>query len=269
MDVGVETRSFGELLRRFRGAAQLTQMCLAERSGVGAETIRSLESGRRKSPREVTLQSLADALGLTGVERVTFAAAGADRTSVPHELPADVQDFTGRADEVRRLAGLLAAPGMIVITGPAGAGKTALAVHAARKVTFPAGEVFIRGALGPVVPAAGSLLVLDNVESAEQVPKATNGTVVVTSRQPLCEVATGSRILLGALPVPDAVRLLHQLAGASRWMGDPSATLEVVELCAGLPTALRRAAARMVGRPSWSPADLRGWLRTNRTAGTA
>ncbi|TDD49082.1 helix-turn-helix domain-containing protein [Kribbella antibiotica] len=269
MDVGVETRSFGELLRRFRGAAQLTQTRLAERSGVGADTIRSLESGRRKSPREVTLQSLADALGLSRAERVTFAAAGADRTSVPHELPADVQDFTGRADEVRRLVYLLAVPGMIAITGPAGAGKTALAVHAARKVAFPAGEVFRRGALGPVVPAAGSLLVLDDVATTKQVPKATKVTIVVTSRQPVCEVATDRQIVLGALPVEDSVRLLHQLAGADRWQSDPAATQEIVELCGGLPTALRRAAARMVGRPSWSPADLRGWLQINRTAGTA
>jgi transcriptional regulator with XRE-family HTH domain len=268
MNATVQERSFGELLRRFRGAAQLTQAGLAERSGVGTETIRSLESGRRKSPRGATLESLADALGLAGAERATFAAAGQEQSAVPHELPADVQDFTGRADEVRRLAGLLAAPGTIVITGPAGAGKTALAVHAARQVKFPAGEVFVRGS-GPIQPAVGSLVVLDDVTSADQVPKATKGTIVVTSRRPLGEVATEHRIVLAGLPVPDAVRLLHQLAGADRWQRDPAATLEVVELCGGLPTALRQAAARMVGRPSWSPADLRGWLRANRSAGTA
>ncbi|GAB3940777.1 hypothetical protein GCM10029976_058990 [Kribbella albertanoniae] len=262
--------SFGELLRRFRGAAQLTQAGLAERSGVGFETIRSLESGRRKSPREDTLQSLADALGLTGAERAGFvAAAGPNREAVPHELPADVQDFTGRVDEVRRLVGLLAAPGTIVISGPAGSGKTALAVHAARRVTFPAGEIFVNH---PCTAASiripeGGLVVLDNVESPEQVPRATKGTVVVTSRQPLPQV-TANCVELGGLPAPDAVRLLHRIAGPDRWQQDLASTLAVVELCGGMPTALRRAAVRMVGRPSWSPADLHGWLLAGRAAST-
>ncbi len=262
----MQASSFGELLRRFRGAAELTQGGLAERSGVGIETIRSLESGRRKSPRGETLRLLADALGLADGERTRFTgAAGAER-SVPHELPADVQDFTGRADEVRRLVGLLASPGTIVITGRAGIGKTALAVHAARRVTFPNGEIFVsaRSTPKPVRPAEGALLVLDDVQSAKQVPKATTGTVLVTSRQPLDEPV---RVELGALPTADALQLLHQIVGAGRWQQDPAATLEVIELCEGSPAALRRAAARMVGRPSWSPADLRGWLRTKRTAG--
>ncbi|MFB6725176.1 helix-turn-helix domain-containing protein [Kribbella sp. NPDC056345] len=262
--------SFGELLRRFRGAAQLTQASLAERSGVGVETIRSLESGRRKSPRGDTLQSLADALGLTGEDRAGFvaAAAGPNREAVPHELPADVQDFTGRGDEVRRLVGLLAAPGTIVISGPAGSGKTALAVHAARRVTFPAGEIFVNRpctAASIRVPEGG-LVVLDNVESPEQVPRATNGAVVITSRKPL--PAAENCVELGGLPAADAVRLLHRIVGPDRWQQDLTATLEVVELCGGMPTALRRAAARMIGRPSWSPADLRGWLLAGRAAST-
>ncbi|MET7278755.1 helix-turn-helix domain-containing protein [Kribbella sp. NPDC005582] len=263
----MQARSFGELLRRFRGAAELTQGALAERSGVGIETIRSLESGRRKSPRDETLRLLIDALGLAAGERARFtAAAGAERQFVPHELPADVQDFTGRADEVRRLVGLLASPGTVVITGRAGAGKTALAVHAARQVAFPNGEIFVNARMTsqPVRPVEGALLVLDDVQSAKQVPKATTGTVLVTSRQPLDEAV---HIELGALPTADAERLLHQIVGADRWQQDPAATLEVIELCEGSPAALRRAAARMVGRPSWSPADLRGWLRTKRTAG--
>lgn len=262
--------SFGELLRRFRGAAQLTQAGLAELSGVGFETIRSLESGRRKSPRGDTLQLLADALGLAGAERAGFAAAaaGVNRESVPHELPADVQDFTGRADEVRRLVALLAAPGAIVISGPAGSGKTALAVHAARQVAFPAGEIFVNHCRTPgsVRVPEGGLVVLDDVDSPEKVPTATKGTVVVTSRQPL--PAAKNRVELGGLPAPDAVRLLHRIAGPDRWRQDPAATLAVVELCGGMPTALRRAAARMVGRPSWSPADLRGWLQAGRAAST-
>ncbi|MFK4083495.1 helix-turn-helix domain-containing protein [Kribbella sp. NPDC020789] len=261
MGAGAETRSFGELLRRFRGAAQLTQTGLAERSGVGTETIRSLESGRRRSPRGETLQSLAAALGLAGAELAQFTGSASGPGSVPHELPADVQDFTGRADEVRRLVALLAAPGVIVITGPAGIGKTALAVHAARRVTSPAGEIFVDARSSPMPEPVAALVVLDGVESPEQVPKATAGAVVVTSRNPL-NVASSNQIELAGLPAPDAVELLCRLAGAERWRADPGSTHEVVELCKGSPSALRRAAARMVGRPSWSAADLCGWLRS-------
>ncbi len=268
MESSAVEQSFGVVLRRFRGGAQLTQAGLAERSGVGIETIRSLESGRRKLPREETRLSLATALGLAGAEQAMFeaAATGSAGDPVPHELPADVHDFTGRADEVRRLVALLAESGIILITGPAGVGKTALAVHAARRADFPAGEIFVHPRSRAIPAAEGGLVVLDDVESPEQVPRATSGTVVATSRRPLPGFAAERRIELAGLSAPDAVRLLHRLAGTDRWRTDPLATLEVVHLCAGRPAALRRAAARLIGRPSWSPADLCGWLRSSRTA---
>ncbi|MGW1121079.1 BTAD domain-containing putative transcriptional regulator [Streptomyces tanashiensis] len=68
----------------------------------------------------------------------------------PSQLPADVPDFTGRADEVRTLIELLTprpddrGPRMAVVTGMSGVGKTALAVHAARILgdRFPGGQIF-------------------------------------------------------------------------------------------------------------------------------
>jgi transcriptional regulator with XRE-family HTH domain len=256
-------RSFAELLRRFRGEAELTQAALAERAGVGMEAIRSLETGRRRSPRPETVRLLADALGLAGAERAAFVAAS---TQVPHELPADIQDFTGRADEVRRLLQALKSPGVTVVTGPAGSGKTALAVHAARQIGFPGGEFFVnpRGANDRGTAGSWTLVVLDDATAAEQVPTATDATVIVTSREPVEKVAADNRIVLAGMPTPDALRLLQRLAGADRWRRDPAGTLEVIELCEGLPGALRRAAARLVCRPSWSPGDLAGWLHAQR-----
>lgn len=247
--------AFGELLRRFRGEAELTQAALAERSGVGMESIRSLEAGRRRSPRAETVRLLADALGLAGTERAAFTTAA---TQVPRELPADIQDFTGRVDEVRRLVSALKSPGITVITGPAGSGKTALAIHAANQVDFPAGQLFVKA--GRVTAGRGTLVVLDDATDAKQVPSATAAAMIVTSREPLTEVAADNRIVLGGLPTPDALRLLQRIAGVDRWRTDAAATLEVIELCDGRPAALRRAAARLVGRPSWSPVDLAGWL---------
>ncbi|MEV7570084.1 AfsR/SARP family transcriptional regulator [Streptomyces tanashiensis] len=68
----------------------------------------------------------------------------------PSQLPADVPDFTGRADEVRTLVELLTprpddrGPRMAVVTGMSGVGKTALAVHTARilRDRFPGGQMF-------------------------------------------------------------------------------------------------------------------------------
>jgi DNA-binding SARP family transcriptional activator/Tfp pilus assembly protein PilF len=71
----------------------------------------------------------------------------------PHELPADVAGFTGRADAVAALDKLLpheagSRPGPVVIaaiTGTAGVGKTALAVHWAHRVAdrFPDGQLYL------------------------------------------------------------------------------------------------------------------------------
>jgi tetratricopeptide (TPR) repeat protein len=66
----------------------------------------------------------------------------------PRQLPAAVRDFVGRAAELDTLDGLLAprddSVAIAVITGTAGVGKTALAVHAAHRVKdrFPDGQLY-------------------------------------------------------------------------------------------------------------------------------
>jgi tetratricopeptide (TPR) repeat protein len=69
----------------------------------------------------------------------------------PHELPSDVYGFTGRSAELARLDALLAgaaASSAVVISavsGTAGVGKTALAVHWAHRVAdrFPDGQLYV------------------------------------------------------------------------------------------------------------------------------
>lgn len=59
-----ESEAFGEVLRRLRVRAGLTQDELAENSGVSERTIRRLETGNRTNPRMTTVQELARALPL-------------------------------------------------------------------------------------------------------------------------------------------------------------------------------------------------------------
>lgn len=66
----------------------------------------------------------------------------------PAQLPAGIADFTGRAGELAQLAGLVpdgSAPAIVVITGLAGVGKTALALHHAHLVAdrFADGQLYV------------------------------------------------------------------------------------------------------------------------------
>jgi DNA-binding SARP family transcriptional activator len=82
-------------------------------------------------------------------------ARGARRaSSSPAQLPADVADFTGRDEQVKRLSDLLSGtsasgdPGAVriaVVAGAGGLGKTSLAVHTAHRVRrrFPDGQLYV------------------------------------------------------------------------------------------------------------------------------
>ena len=67
--------AFADLLRQHRLAAGLTQEELAERAGLSARGISDLERGARRHPHRETVRLLADALGLSGAARATFAPA--------------------------------------------------------------------------------------------------------------------------------------------------------------------------------------------------
>jgi pimeloyl-ACP methyl ester carboxylesterase/transcriptional regulator with XRE-family HTH domain len=69
------TRSFGEVLRRLRSAAALSQEELAERAGLSRSGISHLERGLHPTPRLETVRMLADALRLGEADRAALLAA--------------------------------------------------------------------------------------------------------------------------------------------------------------------------------------------------
>ncbi|MEU4569446.1 BTAD domain-containing putative transcriptional regulator [Micromonospora sp. NPDC023956] len=212
--------------------------------------------------REAQLRVLRQDLPVAGVRAdtplpsrpTTPAPPGLPGHRPPAQLPADVAHFTGRSSQMAALDALLAAStcGPVVvatITGMAGVGKTALAVHWAHRVRphFPDGQLYVnlRGyataspvrdgealagflhALGvsaeqiPVDPGQAAallrtllagrrmLLVLDNAASADQVRPLLPGT-------PGCMALVTSRDRLSGLVAVDGARRipLDVLTGA-------------------------------------------------------
>jgi len=83
----------GELLRFHRRRAGLTQEQLAAVAGISARSVRGIESGRVRAPRQSTVHLLAEALRLTGadLDRFRAAAAGARPwSSLPVPAPPGV-----------------------------------------------------------------------------------------------------------------------------------------------------------------------------------
>lgn len=177
----------GRLLTRRRRALGLTQEDLARRSALSVRAISDLERGRTRNPRPRSLQLLAAALEMTPVELagllglvqdrphapvLSAPAAGRDAEEpvdrvLPRQIPMAARHFAGRQRELRALSALLeddaGTVGLTVICGPAGVGKTALAVHWAHQVSnrFPDGQLYVdlhgHDGSAPCQPAAEAI----------------------------------------------------------------------------------------------------------------
>jgi DNA-binding SARP family transcriptional activator/tetratricopeptide (TPR) repeat protein len=240
---------------RERLRAQL--MLALYRSGRQAEALAVYRQARQVLVEELGLEPGED---LRELERAILAgdraldpparaAAATAATVAPAQLPADVAEFTGRAGGLQRLDALLPAERrphrtavpISAITGTAGVGKTALAVHWAHRASgrFPDGQLYVDlhgyaatspsrpiQALAGLLRALGVaadrvpveveeaaalyrsllarkrvLVVLDNASSAEQVRPLLPGS-------PGCAVVVTSRDRLAGLVAREGARRL-------------------------------------------------------------
>ncbi|KQX78934.1 MULTISPECIES: AfsR/SARP family transcriptional regulator [Streptomyces] len=259
-------------------------------SGRQAEALAVYDDYRQLLARELGLEPspamaalYADMLGRGRAARTTTPRDSAGGVS----LPAAARDFTGRRDELREVLDESGAAegGVLIVSGPAGSGKSALAVRAAHLLAdgFPDGRVHVRvrredgtartraevlGELGRLcgarVPPGGpeaedawqdwlsrhrALIVLDDVPDEASVrgllPRSGRCSVLLTARGQLAGLAPAHRVALTALADGEALELLGRLIGAGRVRTDPAAALRIVRACGALPLAVTVSGMRL------------------------
>jgi DNA-binding SARP family transcriptional activator len=250
------------------------------REAAWAQLVRTLQATGQRIEALVASRRATDVLAaelgvgpgpaLTAAQRQVL---GISRTRpTRRELPRDVR-LIGRTAElaaVRRAAAGVAP--VIQIEGPAGIGKTALAVHAAHLLApgYPDGQFFVGMPLCPGaildrllrglgVPAADTpsdpdekaalwrsevirrrvLLVLDGATAHDQawplLPTGAGTLTLITTRVPAAHVDGATRVPLGPLGPAAATSLFATAAGFTE--------MPTIRRCAGNPAALRQAAA--------------------------
>ncbi|WBQ02513.1 ATP-binding protein [Kribbella sp. CA-293567] len=157
-----QATGFGDLLRRHRRDAGLSQEKLAELAGLSVDAIAALERGRRRAPRPQTLRLLADALRLGPPDRAQLTTAArrdgdVGPRSAMRPAPAPANELVGRADEVAEVGRLVGdrITRLMTLSGPGGVGKTRLALAVAAEVAhfFEDGVCWVP--LAPVSDPAG------------------------------------------------------------------------------------------------------------------
>ncbi len=147
----LDERLAGQLmLARYRCGRQAEALEVYKQ--VRQRLIEELGTDPGKPLQELHRQILAADPALPAVGPAIRSPRGSALSPVPRQLPAPLRSFTGRAQELAELDALLTAAGdqptTVVITavsGTAGVGKTATAVHWAHRIAdrFPDGQLYL------------------------------------------------------------------------------------------------------------------------------
>ncbi|MFI5274254.1 MAG: tetratricopeptide repeat protein [Ktedonobacterales bacterium] len=156
---------FALLLRRYRRRSGLTQEELAGHAGISPGSVSLMERGVTQAPQKATLGLLCAALALTSEETAALLAAARHARKPGSETPPAVQSapaagtlpvpltpLIGRERDEEALAALLARDGtrLVTLTGPAGVGKTRLALQLATTLRHERGQEVVFVGLIPV-----------------------------------------------------------------------------------------------------------------------
>ncbi|MFI9819140.1 BTAD domain-containing putative transcriptional regulator [Streptomyces sp. NPDC052013] len=113
-----------------------------------------------------------------------------------------------------------------------------------------------------------ALILLDNVADTQQIvpllPGAPHCLTIVTSRTRLTDLMATCQLTLQEMSLTEGRELFGRIVGDERVRQERDAVDLVVEVCGGLPLAIRLAAAKLRHRPSWSVAYLASRLATGR-----
>ncbi|MFF4085087.1 BTAD domain-containing putative transcriptional regulator [Streptomyces sp. NPDC001777] len=223
------------------------------------------------------------------------------------QLPLSDELFTGREEELAALRDVLGAPGgrLVIVTGAAGVGKTALALTVAHRtgdlfdvpvfvrlrpdgrgpldaVDVLAGVLRRYGVRGPLPGRVDELrdllaestdgrrvlLVLDDVADAEQVRpvlSAVPDCTVLVTCRRVPDGLAGRVVRLDVPTAREARRLFAAAAGQPADVAEDAECAGVVESCGRLPLALRAAAEALTGRSRLPLGGLAARLRDERT----
>ena len=148
---------------------------------------------------------------------------------------------------------------------PAGVAAELLRVSGMSLAAIPEGLTRRSDALRARLADRRVLLVLDDAAGPAQIqpllPSSAGSAVLVTSRQHLTDMVGPATVRLDPLGFDDALDLLGRLIGPNRVAVEPTAAADVITACAGLPLAVRIAAARLAARPKLAIQRLADGLR--------
>jgi predicted ATPase/DNA-binding XRE family transcriptional regulator len=191
--------SFAHALKQHRKAHDLTQQELANEVGCSVVTIQRIEQGKLRPSRQIA-QRLTVILSIPSDERERFVLLA---RRVPLEdaseaqvdvvtgvrssrsiLPVPLTPLIGRVQEVAAVCAALTdnSVRLLTLNGPAGTGKTRLALQVATYIatSFANGVVFVE-----LAPITDPKLVVTSIAQALQIPETAGQSLMVTLQRSL------------------------------------------------------------------------------------